>query len=235
VFDKDERQFMATLAHQCAQALGRVILNEQIKQSAVVAERHRLARDLHDAVTQTLFAATTMADAVPITWGKNPDRAQELLKQVTTLNRSALAEMRTLLLELRPDAITKSDLKTLLSQLLQTVKGKKVIETHLSVTGIEIELPEDIHIALYRIVQESLNNVVKHSQATQTRILVNYDPECLIVRIEDNGQGFDPTRRSAGLGMGGMRERAESLGLRLQIESAPAQGTIIEIIWPLIG
>lgn len=234
-FDDGERQFMATLAHQCAQALERVILNEQVKQSAVVAERHRLARELHDAVTQTLFAAATIADAVPVTWGKNSERAQELLKQVTSLNRSALAEMRTLLLELRPDAIVKSDLNTLLSQLLQALKGKKIMETHLSVTGSEVDLPEDIHIALYRIVQESLNNVVKHSQATHIHVMVSYGVECLVIRIEDNGQGFDPAQRRAGLGLEGMRERAESLGLWLQIKSAPGQGTTIEITWPLIA
>jgi signal transduction histidine kinase len=234
-FDDGERQFMMTLAHQCAQALERVKLNERIKESAVVAERHRLARELHDAVTQTLFAAATIADAVPVTWGKNSERAQELLKQVTSLNRSALAEMRTLLLELRPDAIVKTDLNTLLTQLLQALKGKKLMETQLSVTGPEVDLPEDIHIALYRIAQESLNNIVKHSQATQIHVIVNYSTECLVVRIEDNGQGFDPRQRRSGLGLEGMRERAESLGLWLQIQSAPGQGTVIEITWPLVA
>lgn len=230
-FDDEEHRFMLTLAHQCAQALERVSLNEQIKQSAVVAERHRLARDLHDAVTQTLFAASTIADAIPGVWGKNSDRAQGMLKQVTSLNRSALAEMRTMLLELRPDAIVKTDMSTLLTQLLQALKGKKFMETDLNITGDDLHLPEDVHVALYRIVQESLNNVIKHSQATKTYITLNNTPALLTVCIGDNGQGFDTNQHTPGFGLGGMQERASAVGLNVQIHSVVGQGTTVEIAW----
>jgi signal transduction histidine kinase len=230
-FDDAERGFMLTLAHQCAQAIDRVYISEQLQHSAVLAERHRLARDLHDAVSQALFAATTIADSVPQMWEKKPEKARELLQQLTSLNRGALAEMRTLLFELRPEALVKTNLRALLLQLLDAVKARKVIETNLTVTGDPTSLPEDIHMALYRIAQESLNNVVKHSQAAKAHVVLNYNPGRVVLQIIDNGQGFDTGQSTGGLGRGSMRERAEAAQMQLQIHSAIGDGTHVEVIW----
>ena len=230
-FDETERGFMLTVAHQCVQAIERVKLSEQLRQAAVLAERHRLARDLHDAVSQALFAATAIADSVPLMWEKKPEKVRELLKQVTSLNRGALAEMRTLLFELRPEALIKTNLKALLIQLLDAIKARKMIETIFTVTGEPISLLEDVHLALYRITQESLNNVVKHSQATQAHVILNYSPEKVTLQIIDNGRGFDPSQSTGGLGLGGMHERAEEAHLNLHIDSRPKAGTCVDVSW----
>lgn len=230
-FDDTERGFMLTLAHQCAQAIDRVHVSEQLQQSAVLAERHRLARDLHDAVSQALFAASTIADSVPQMWEKKPERARELLQQLTSLNRGALAEMRTLLFELRPEALVKTNLKALLLQLLDAVKARKAVETNLTVTGDPISLPEDIHMTLYRIAQESLNNVVKHSQAAKAQVVLDYNAGRVILQIIDDGQGFDTNQITEGLGRGSMRERAEAARMEFQIHSVIGDGTRVEAVW----
>jgi signal transduction histidine kinase len=230
IFDDAERAFMLTLAQQCAQALERVGLIEKLQQAAVLTERHRLARDLHDSVSQALFASTAMADSIPLMWDKKPEKARELLKQVTTLNRGALAEMRTLLFELRPEALIKTNLKALLIQLLDAVKARKTIETMLTVTGEPISLLEDVHLAFYRIAQESLNNVIKHSQATQAHIILSYHPDQITLQIIDNGTGFDSNHSTRGLGLGGMHERAELAHIALQIQSTQ-EGTCVDVSW----
>jgi signal transduction histidine kinase len=222
---------MLTLAHQCTQALERVQLSEQLQQNAVLAERHRLARDLHDAVSQALFAAATIADSVPQMWDKKPDKARELLKQLTSLNRGALAEMRTLLFELRPEALVKTNLKALLLQLLDALKARKTVETTLTVTGEPISLPEDIHLTLYRIAQESLNNIAKHSQATHVYVVLDYNSTSVSLQIIDNGQGFDTGQITPGLGLDSMRERAEGADIAFQIESSNGKGTHIDVTW----
>jgi signal transduction histidine kinase len=208
-----------------------VQLSKQLQESAVLAERHRLARDLHDAVSQALFAATALAESVPQMWEKKPERARELLTQVTSLNRGALAEMRTLLFELRPEALIKTNLKALLIQLLEAIKARKTIETVLTVTGDPITLLEDGHLTFYRIAQESLNNVVKHSQASQVHVILNYTPQQVTLQVIDNGQGFDVTQNTGGLGLGGMHERAEAAHINLQILSTPGEGACIELNW----
>ena len=234
-FDETERGFMLTVSHQCVQAIERVKLSEQLRQAAVLAERHRLSRDLHDAVSQALFAATAIADSVPLMWEKKPEKARELLKQVTSLNRGALAEMRTLLFELRPESLIKTNLKALLIQLLDAIKARKMIETILTVTGEPISILEDVHLALYRITQESLNNVVKHSQATQAHVILNYSPGKVTLQIIDNGRGFHHGQTTGGLGLGGMHERAEEAHLNLHIDSSPEEGTCVDVSWNISG
>ena len=230
-FDETERGFMLTVAQQCVQAIQRVDLSQQLQEAAVLAERHRLARDLHDAVSQALFAATTIADSIPLMWDKKPEKARMLLQQLSSLNRGALAEMRTLLFELRPEALMKTNLKALLIQLLEAIKARKTIETVLTVTGEPISLLEDVHLTFYRIAQESLNNVVKHSQATQAHIILNYSPQEVTLQIIDNGQGFDASQSTGGLGLGGMQERAEAARIKMQILSTIGEGTCIGLTW----
>lgn len=226
-FTNADCAFMMAVAQQCAQGVQRAILREQAKVKAADEERQRLARDLHDAVSQTLFSATTISEAIPTLWKRNPARAIEQIGQIVVLNRAAMAELRSLLLELRSEAIVKTLMNSLLIQLVEAVKGRKQIEIELRCEGNAFTLDPNAHVAFYRIAQESLNNIVKHSRATQVNIDFVAHSGCWKLRVEDNGHGFDMNLLSAGMGMNTMRERAEVIGAMLEISSLPGKGTRI--------
>jgi signal transduction histidine kinase len=228
---ESEREFMQTLGRQAAQALKRALLSERTQEMAAIQERQRLAQDLHDSVSQALFSATTIAQAVPLTWEKNPEKAMEQLKQVVQINRAAMGEMRILLLELRPQAIIKTPLNNLLQHLIDAAKGRAVIEAELNIDGEEFELPEEVHVALYRIAQESVNNILKHSHAQEFTITLRYEANRVTLQIQDNGVGFDTTQTTAGMGLINLRERAEAINAQLDITSAPEKGTTIHTVW----
>ena len=236
-FDDTDLAVLQSLAHQVGAAIENARLYEQAQQAAVMAERSRLARDLHDAVTQTLFSASLIAEAVPVSWELDPLEGQQLLGELRQLTRGALAEMRTLLLELRPAALVETDLGDLVQQLAEAATGR--IGMPVTVTADRVfALPPDVHVALYRIAQEALNNVVKHARASQVEVLlrdvtdVTEGGRALELCVRDNGQGFDDEDIPPDhLGLGIMRERAEAVGARLQIESKCGQGTEVHVYW----
>ncbi len=206
-------------------------LREKAAQDAVTAERTRLARDLHDAVTQTLFSTTLIADVLPDIWALNPDEGKRRLEEIRQLTRGALAEMRTLLVELRPNALVEVPLPTLLRQLTEALSGRSRISIQLSAEG-ERKLPADVQVGLYRLAQEALNNIVKHAKASQAVVTLRSNDEMLRLTIADNGVGFDPTAVTADhLGLKIMRERAEAIGAKFTIYSEPGEGTQVSVIW----
>ena len=204
----------------------------EAEQAAAQAERDRLARDLHDAVTQTLFSASLIADVLPRLWERDPAAGRERLDELRQLTRGALAEMRTLLLELRPASLTEAELTPLLAQLVDAFTGRTRIATSLE-TARAAPVPPDVKIALYRIAQEALNNIAKHSGASHVMIeLVCADESCLLT-IRDDCCGFDASAVPADLlGLRLLRERAESVGAALMVESQVGHGTIIRVSWP---
>jgi signal transduction histidine kinase len=141
-------------------------LAEKAAQEAVTMERTRLARDLHDAVTQTLFSASLIAEVLPDIWKMNQAEGWNRLDELRQLTRGALAEMRTLLIELRPAALTQVPLPDLLRQLCESLIGRARLPIQLCVEGSG-KLPADLQIGLYRITQEALNNIIKHARATR--------------------------------------------------------------------
>jgi signal transduction histidine kinase len=225
-------------------------LAQQAAKSAVAAERSRLARELHDAVTQTLFSASLIAEALPASWENNAREGRELLDELRQLSKGALAEMRTLLLELRPSALAEANMAELLRQLAEAVSGREGIPVSVIVNG-DCQLPHDVHIALYRIAQEALNNVVKHAHASAVEVRLDStvdsnktnhchidNESCLCVElcIKDNGFGFDPQKTPTNhLGLAIMRERARAVEAELSIESQPGYGTCIRVGWSGIG
>jgi PAS domain S-box-containing protein len=229
-FNEEEREFMLALAHQCALALDRARLYEQEKQKAVVEERHRLARDLHDAVSQTLFAANVIAQSLPRLSERHPEKINELLDDLVRLTHGASAEMRTLLVELRPETVINNKLEELLQQFVAALKARRHIRITLNV-GEKAALPEAVHVAIYRIAQETLNNIAKHSKASEVTISLDSKPEQAELRIHDNGQGFDAQRTTSGLGLTNMRERAQAIGATLEMRSTPGQGTEVRLVW----
>ena len=214
------------------------LLRQQEAEKAANAERVRLARELHDAVTQTLFSASLVAEVLPRIWAKNPEQGMERLEEVRLLTRGSLAEMRTLLLELRPKALEQTALDELLKQLVHAASGRARIPVTTAFSGCG-ELPFEVKLGLYRIAQEALNNVVKHARATRVDVAAkgHCGPEgaceSVILEIEDDGVGFDPEEVPGGhFGMDIMRERAHSFGGSMEVTSGSSCGTRIQVLWP---
>jgi PAS domain S-box-containing protein len=213
-------------------------LRAQAEQLAVAAERSRLARDLHDAVTQTLFSASLIADVLPRIWERNPVEGKNRLEELRQLSRGALAEMRTLLLELRPAALMEANLAELLKQLAASIASRARVNVDVRVEG-QAELPPDVKVSLYRIAQEALNNVAKHSGATEanvTLIVADHANTSVQLTVTDNGSGFD-TRISkpTHIGLDIMRERAAAINAHLNVMSQPGQGTTVQVALPPSG
>jgi signal transduction histidine kinase len=224
-------QLAEELARRSAIAIENARLYQQSRIFAANEERQRLARELHDAVSQTLFSANMIAQSLPQLWKTRPQRAQEHLHQLTLLTRSAIAEMRTLLLELRPAALVDSKLSDLLMQLGDAAKGRRRMEVQIKMEGEPVILPSDVQIALYRIAQESLNNIIKHSQASEVVVNLKMDTERVELNIQDNGTGFDTSVRTSGIGLNSMRERAEAIGASFNLTSVIGGGTKTLVVW----
>ena len=198
---------------------------------AAAEERSRLARDLHDAVSQTLFSASLIAEVIPKLWDRNPAEGRKRLEEVRQLARGALAEMRTLLLELRPSALIDAEISHLLSQLGESITGRSRIPVKVTIEGV-CNVPIEVKIALYRIAQESLNNVAKHSGAKNAAVLLSCDEEKVTLTIKDDGHGFDVNASSnKSLGMGIIRERSKEINADLNIESLADAGTSVKVVW----
>lgn len=229
--DVDRRLFTA-LAQRAALAIENAQLYEQAKKAATLGERQRLARELHDAVTQTLFSASLIAEVLPRLWERNEDEGKRRLEELRQLARGALAEMRTLLLELRPAALVEAELDSLLHQLAEATTGRTRVPVNVTIE-VECPLSSDVRIALYRIAQEALNNVAKHSGASHAEVRLGHKSRGeLELRISDDGRGFDASKVSTDhLGLGIMRERAEAIGATLSIESQLGRGTQVMVTW----
>ena len=206
-------------------------LAERAAIEAVTADRTRLARDLHDAVTQTLFSASLTAEVLPDLWDMDVEEAKRSTEELRQLTRGALAEMRTLLLELRPATLTQTRLSDLIRQLCEAFIGRSRLPIKLNIDG-DCKLPPEVQVACYRIAQESLNNVFKYARATQVDVNLFLSPCCVRFVVCDNGIGFDSsTTKPTSLGMRIMRERAEAIGADFHISSTPGAGTCVEVTW----
>ena len=231
-----------TIAGTLATAIENTRLLAQAQEAAAQEERRRLARELHDSVSQSLFLANLNADVLPQLWAHDPSAAERALGDLQQFTRTALAEMRMLLLELRPQALVR----TPLNELLQTL-GAAIGAKHGVVVAVDLQpappLPADVQVALYRIAQEACNNIVKHAQATQVTIMLQVAPAyrggenqawCgdVALRIADDGRGFEPAAARAGrLGLSTMRERAAGIGATVAITSRPGAGTQVAVAW----
>jgi signal transduction histidine kinase len=164
------------------------------------------------------------------------------LQELRQLSRGALAEMRTLLLELRPAALLEARIGDLLRQLGEAVTGQTGATVTVKAEG-QFGLPQEVHVALYRIAQEALNNVVKHAHARTVSVSLRWDAaveqppdgdsRTLELRVCDDGNGFDLASVPPDhLGLSIMRERAQAIGARLEVTSQPTRGTEVRIVWP---
>ncbi|MBI1277952.1 MAG: hypothetical protein GC179_07480 [Anaerolineaceae bacterium] len=207
-------------------------LYRESTEQATYNERQRLARELHDTVSQMLFSASALAQTLPHVQKKDAAKGKMQLEEVIQLNRSALSQMRVLLFDLRPGNLKHMELVDLFDQLAIAARGYRQIDITTQV-DVAVPLPEAVHLGLYRIVQEALNNIVKHSEATEAGIELAANDDQLILQITDNGIGFDGDKQTAGFGLDSMRERAAMLGGVLTLMSQKGKGTEIKVSMPL--
>ncbi len=201
----------------------------QLEQLAVARERHRLARELHDAATQTIFSMTLTTQSALLLLERDPGRVGAQLDRLNQLAQSALSEIRALISELRPERVAEGGLVTALRRHVADRRLPENISVSLEVEGDRRLSPMEEQ-GLFRIVQEALNNIVKHAQTPQARIRLHL-LEPLWIEIEDQGQGFDlrQARDSGRVGLVSMSERAAEIGWTLEIISSPGAGTRIRV------
>jgi signal transduction histidine kinase/DNA-binding response OmpR family regulator len=222
---------LKAFAAQAAIAIQNSRLYLESQELATFQERQRLARELHDSVSQTLFSSQTMAEAALRQWKTNPEKAHRFLEEVYHLVISASAEMRLLLLELRPSSLNQAGLKQLFENYLYTTVNKQNINLHLEIADIQ-PLPPDVQIALYRIVQEAVNNVIKHANAQEIVLKAIEQSDTVILCVQDDGKGFsNQARKVTSFGLDIMRERAKSIQAEITISSEEGHGTQITVIW----
>ena len=203
---------------------------EELREETAAAERSRLARDLHDAVSQTLFSASMIAEVLPQLWVRDQSEGRERLEELRQITRGARDEMRTLLYELRPAALADSRLEELLQQLAHAVRARVDLPVSLEMEGRSDPSPEAKR-ALYRIAQEALNNVARHAEADEASVRLRCAPGRIELKIRDDGVGFDAlSPRRDGMGLRIMQERAQAAGASLEIVSVPGRGTEIVAI-----
>ena len=214
------------VAHQQLQAH-----TGQAEELAVIAERNRLARNLHDSVSQTVFSMTLSAEAARILFDRDVSRAALELDKLQALAKSALAEMRSLVFELRPTVVTEQGLIPALRHHIVTLERQHGLVVALQVEG-EPHLTDLEAQRLFRVIQEALNNTVKHARTDRASVALHYEEGRVLARIEDEGRGFAPEAVGAeghGIGLSTMRERVEMLGGTLTIDSSPGAGTRVTV------
>jgi signal transduction histidine kinase len=230
-FTDEDEELIGLLAAHAAIAITNARLYEQTRELSIVAERNRLALDLHDAVSQKLFGLVLSAEAAATLLEREPDAARDQVEKLQLLAQEALDELRSLVFELRPPDLEKDGLDGALRKHIELMRRLQPHEIELVLDG---ELPGDTarDREILRIAQEALQNAVKHAKARRVAVLLRADDDRLLLEVEDDGVGFDPsaqTTRAHRLGLTSMEERARRIGGTLEIRSTPGAGTTVRL------
>jgi len=210
---------------------------EHIEMLSAGKERNRLARELHDSVTQKIFSMTLTAEAAQIIQKKEPKKVPAMLEHIQELARDSLSEMRNLIKKLRPGTIGRDGLAQALRQHISQRQKDDGLIVELSIEGDD-DLSVGHEEALFRITQEALNNIVKHSGAGSARILLKFNEKSIFLMIEDPGRGFKLStvkKDKSHMGLSSMGDRAALIGGRFNIKSRPGNGTRISVEVPTIN
>jgi signal transduction histidine kinase len=230
-FTAEDEELIRTLAAHAAIAIENARLHERSRELSTIEERKRLARELHDSVTQTLFSIGLTAEAATELVEADPARAREQLGHLQELTRAAMGEMRSLIFELRPAELETEGLAAALRKHVDVIRRLHEQDIELCVEG-DRRLPPHVEKGLLRIAQEALGNAVRHSGARSVTLTLAARDSVVSLRVEDDGHGFDPEEavtRSRRLGLTSMRERAEALGGTLAIDSEQGRGTTVDV------
>ncbi|MEV6808539.1 GAF domain-containing sensor histidine kinase [Streptomyces sp. NPDC017248] len=233
-FTQDDEELLAILAQHAAIALTNARLYERSRELTIAEERSRLAHELHDAVSQKLFSLRLTAQAAAALVDRDPARAKDELHQVATLAAEAADELRAAVVELRPAALDEDGLLATLRTQIRVLDRAHTARVTFTSNGFRA-LPAAQEEALLRVAQEALHNALRHSGAARVGVSVERRGGGAVLRVTDDGRGFDPTAvRRAGrhLGLVSMRDRASGVGGALSVESAPGKGTTIEMEVP---
>ncbi|MEE4195589.1 MAG: histidine kinase [Anaerolineae bacterium] len=231
-FSQEQIDLGMTFADQVAIAIENTRLMKEAEKAAINEERSRLARDLHDAVTQTLFSSSLIADVLPRIWERDPEEGKKRLEELRQLTRGALSEMRTLLVELRPAAMEDTDLSDLIAHLVNAFIAKTRVTVDFIRSRQKPNPPLAVKEMFYRIAQEIFNNIAKHAHAEHVVVELTFGDEGTVLLIRDDGIGFDSTNpEHIGFGLKIMRERAQTVGAYFNLQSNPGTGTIVTVTW----
>ncbi len=224
---EDERVFLKAVADQTAVAVENARLFAEARGKAALEERQRLARELHDSVSQALYGIALGARTARTLLERDPKHAADPLDYVLSLAEAGLAEMRALIFELRPESLEKEGLVAALEKQAAALRARHEMEVE-AILCEEPETPLKVKETVYRIAQEALHNTVKHARASNIEIKMRCDSESVTLEVFDDGVGFDGQSDFPGhLGLRSMRERASRLGGTLEVETAPGKGTRI--------
>jgi signal transduction histidine kinase len=230
---------LTTVAGQVAVAVENARLYAQAHDVAALEERARLARELHDSVTQALFSMTLHTRVAQTLLERigddSPERLRQTLTQLGDLTRGALAEMRALIFELRPGGLNEEGLAAALQQHCAALSAREGMEIDVVVPGTRLPFDPAVEEHLYRLAQEALHNIVKHAQATHVLVRLETDGDTVALEIADDGVGFDRASVPPGhLGLHTMRDRAGRLEGSIEIQSARGAGTTVRVVIPQV-
>jgi Signal transduction histidine kinase len=199
--------------------------------NARLREREDLGRDLHDAVSQTLFAASLIADSVPRLLTADAPKARSAIREVALLNRDALAEMRHLLMQLRPTRLLTAPFSTLLEGIAIEMRSRFDLQVEVTIDS-EVELPEPVKVAFFRVAHAAITNVARHARTSQASVVFDSVAGQAMLTVRDDGIGFDPQTVPHGHhGLEIMQERLDKIGGLLEVDTAPGKGCMITAIW----
>lgn len=220
----NSKEILIRVNHQ----IERISAGKKLEEHVRIKERSHIARELHDSVSQTLFVMGITAQSLMMETDKLPPELMAEATKLHTLSQSALVEMRTLLNELRPSLIANTPITKLINQLVDSYRLR--INAEISLLVDVLELPVDIKLAFYRIIQEALNNIAKYASAS-TVLITFVDDEQVRLTIQDDGCGFDVSGVTGGMGLNSMKERAAKHGIEFTIASQVGKGTLISANW----
>ncbi|MBN1874555.1 MAG: PAS domain-containing protein [Anaerolineae bacterium] len=229
---EEEIELVTILADQVALAIENARLRAEVQQAAVLAERSRLARDLHDSVTQALYSIMLYAEATNLAMaaGKQAVATKNLL-ELRNMAHEAMLDMRVLIFELHPPVLEEEGLVAALQARLAAVEARAGLRAEVEVEG-ERRLPLRIEEELFWIAQEALNNAAKHSKAEIVTVRLHFDEQSVRLTVQDNGKGFDTVqaRQGGGMGMRGIEERVQRIHGKLEIISSQEVGTTLSVV-----
>ena len=230
-FTQAHAERLQTFADQAAIAIQNARLLDRAKRAAVLAERNRLANELHDTISQTLWSMSLITERLPAIWEIDNEEGQRSLNILHQLAQNALAEMRSLLLELHPSSLTDAKLGDLIRQVAEIITNRTGLNISVQIEQ-QYPIPPEVHFALYRVVQEALNNVALHASASHVEIYYRSHAGQIDLTIQDDGLGFDPADIDAGhLGLIIMSDRIQNIGGTLETISHRGEGTLIKVNW----
>lgn len=231
-FSKDDERLFTALAERAAVAIENAALYERAQQAASLEERQRLARELHDSVSQALYGIALGARTARTLLDQDATKAAEPLDYVLSLAEAGLTEMRALIFELRPESLAAEGVVVALEKQIASARARHGLEITFE-SCPEPDVPFDQKETVYRIGQEAIHNTVKHAKASHVDVVLTNSESGLELKIVDNGSGFDPSGDFAGhLGLRSMRERATRAGGQIKIESSPGNGTAVLLTLP---